>query len=245
MQNQGYVKLYRKILDSDIQHFGATGIGFMTYCLLKANHKDNKWYDGTKYIDIKRGQFVTSSLELAHSLKLGRQVVRRILKRFEELQIITTRPTNKYTLITIVNYCKYQDSQKETTSKTASKQPAENQPSTTNKNVKNEKNKSVNSNELTGVPKVFKHYEMLFEKKFGRKPEIAFGKSGKHIKDKLHRYSDIELCQLMEIFSESAESERLGFTLELFLSPSVFNKLLSLKASRAKAGKFDHLITKA
>ena len=93
--------------------------------------------------------------------------------------------------------------------------------------------------------KVFKQYEILFEKKFGRKPEIAFGKSGKHIKDKLHRYSDIELCQLMEIFSESAESERLGFTLELFLSPSVFNKILGLKANQAKAGKYDHLITKA
>lgn len=245
MQNQGFVKLYRKILDSDIKHFGATGIGFMTYCLLKANHKDNKWYDGTKYVEIKRGQFVTSSLELARSLKLGRQVVRRVLKRFEELQMITTNPTNKYTLITIVNYCKYQDTPKETTSKTASSKPADNQPPTTNKNAKNEKNKSVNSNELTGVRKVFKQYEILFEKKFGRKPEIAFGKSGKHIKDKLHRYSDTELCQLMEIFSESAESERLGFTLELFLSPSIFNKILGLKANQAKAGKYDHLITKA
>lgn len=245
MQNQGFVKLYRKILSSDIKHFGATGIGFMAYCLLKANHKDNRWYDGTKFIEINRGQFVTSSLELARSLKLGRQVVRRMLKRFEELQILTTNPTNKYTLVTIVNYCKYQDKPKETTNKMTSKQPTDNQLPTTNKNDKNDKNETVNSNELTGVHKVFKQYEVLFEKKFSRKPEIAFGKSGKHIKDKLRRYSDIELCQLLEIYSESAESERLGFTLELFLSPSIFNKILSSQSKQTKVGKYDHLITKA
>jgi beta-mannanase len=53
MQYLGFVKLYRKILDSEIKSFGAGGLGFMSYCLLKANHTDQQWYDGAKYVDIK------------------------------------------------------------------------------------------------------------------------------------------------------------------------------------------------
>lgn len=147
MQNQGYIKLYRKLLDSEIMQFGAPGIGFMAYCLLKANHKDNRWFDGSKFVEIKRGQFVTSSLELANELKLGRQVIRTTIRKFEELEIITTKPTNKYTLITLLNYGKYQDKyatpNQQTNQQTTKSQPADQPQSKKIKNDKNEKKEKI------------------------------------------------------------------------------------------------------
>ena len=101
------------------------------YLLLTANYKDKKW----RGIVIKRGQLVTSSLELAKILGMSRQNVRTILGRLQDSQAINQQTTNKFTIITI---CKYDEDQGLPTMELEDNQPT-NQPTSqpsTNHNLR-------------------------------------------------------------------------------------------------------------
>ena len=92
-------------------------------------------------IEVKRGQFVSGRIELASRLKQTEQQIRTSLKRLEELEIITITSTNKYSVYTIENYSKYQDtddaSNQQDNQQTTNKQPTNNQQTTTKQECKN------------------------------------------------------------------------------------------------------------
>ena len=68
---QGYIKLYRSLLDWDWFQDANTFRVFL-YCLLKANHEAKKWQG----IEIKSGQFITSYEKIATDLNIGVQSFR-------------------------------------------------------------------------------------------------------------------------------------------------------------------------
>lgn len=137
MADQGYIKLHRSLLDwewwSDIN----TTRLFM-YLLIAANYKPKKWQGKT----IKRGQLVTSVAALSEATGLSIQEVRTALNHLKSTREITIKSTNKYTLVTVENYSKYQDVPDES-NKQNNTPP--NNPATINqqqlKNVKKDKNK--------------------------------------------------------------------------------------------------------
>lgn len=75
------------------------------YLLLTANIKPKKWHGMT----IERGQVVVSVKGISEHLRLSVWQVRNGLERLKETGEITTETTNKYTVVTICNYCGYQD----------------------------------------------------------------------------------------------------------------------------------------
>jgi hypothetical protein len=62
----GFIKLHRQLLDWEWYSDNNTFRVFI-HCLLKANYKDKNW----KGIQIKRGQFVTSTSKLSTELGLS------------------------------------------------------------------------------------------------------------------------------------------------------------------------------
>lgn len=78
--------------------------------LLSANYKDKEWFKNGQMVKVRRGQYVTSIRKLALEWKCSRDTVRRILKQFDDLDMIRheVRP-GKYTLITVVKYGDFQD----------------------------------------------------------------------------------------------------------------------------------------
>lgn len=128
---EGWIKLHRQIIDSEWFTDVNTNHLFM-YCILKANHKGNKW----RGIDIKRGTFITSLDTLSTETGLSVMQVRTSLKKLEMSKNITNKSSTKNRLISIVNYEKFQDDNKLITNK----QQAGNKLVTTNKNDKKEKN---------------------------------------------------------------------------------------------------------
>jgi hypothetical protein len=106
------------------------------HILLTANHKNQKW----KGIDIERGQILTGRTALSTQTGISQMSIRTCLKRLEQSEVITIKSTNRYTLISVVNYDSYQDKQPATNQQLTSDQPATNQQLTTNKNVKKVKN---------------------------------------------------------------------------------------------------------
>ena len=143
MISNGYIKLYRKMIDWEWYTDSNTKSLFL-HCLLMANHKTRSY----KGITIQRGSFVTSRDDLAKQIGFSVQSTRTSLKRLKSTSDITIESTNRGTLISIPKYEQYQSSDGEdnqqinqpSNQQVTSNQPAINQQLTTNKNDKKEKN---------------------------------------------------------------------------------------------------------
>lgn len=152
----GWIKVHRKIIGWEWYQDSNT---FRVYfhCLLMANHEDKNWQG----ITIKRGEFITSSENLASDLGLTRQQIRTSLNKLKSTNNLTIKSTNKYTIINIDRYSDYQNEEieinqqinQQINKRATSNQPAINQQSTTNKNVKNEKNEKKENKEGENLPK--------------------------------------------------------------------------------------------
>jgi len=99
------------------------------HLIIRANHKDKKWEGHL----VKRGQLITGRKALAKELKISEQSIRTAITHLVATKELTTQPTNRHTIITLVNYDSYQTKEKNQ----PAKQPTINQLLTTNKNVKN------------------------------------------------------------------------------------------------------------
>lgn len=100
----GFIKIDRQILEWRYHDY-PNMFRFWILLLLKANWKPAYF----KGVLVDRGSFITSARNLAKESHLSVNTVRRLLQLLEnEHQIIRT-VTQSWTLISIVNYAKYQD----------------------------------------------------------------------------------------------------------------------------------------
>lgn len=150
VDNKGYVKIWRKAVDSELWSYGAVTIATFVSLLLRA-----RWNDTTEAwrgLELKTGECVFGQLELAKTLGISRNQLRTALNNLQKCKVITTHSTNKFTHCTLVKYAQYQLSDENTTSKNTDKSPSTRQ-QTTNKpptthhkeaykhnNIKEEKN---------------------------------------------------------------------------------------------------------
>lgn len=143
MADKGWVSLWREVLDKPIWLLSTSGQrSVLIAILLSVNHAEKNWeWQGKPYV-AKPGQMITSMEHLAEKSGKGvtRQVVRGSLERFEKLGFLTKQSTKVNTLITIVNWGKYQGEKSSTTNQSTNAQPTFNQPTTTNNNVNNVNN---------------------------------------------------------------------------------------------------------
>lgn len=79
------------------------------FLLLNATHKDKKVGTSTGVIELRRGQYIGGTHQLAGLLKLSRSKIMTSLSHLKNLGIIDIKSTNKFSIYTIVNYGKYQD----------------------------------------------------------------------------------------------------------------------------------------
>lgn len=107
---RGYVKLWRKALDSGLLQNGPAWQLF-GYLLLKASHKSRKSIFGGVVCDLQAGEAVFGRTKAANDLCLSEQQIRTALNLLKKMEILTTRATNKFTVISFVNWDKYQDEQ--------------------------------------------------------------------------------------------------------------------------------------
>ncbi len=155
----GFVMLHREFLDWEWYQCPTVSRLFI-HLILKVNFIDKKWQG----VVIKRGQIVTSTNHLSSELKLSVQQIRTALSKLENGNYIVKKTTNNYTLITLVNYEKYQssnyNSNKRTNTPKANQQLTANIPSTTTKkrnNTKNINNETIEARLETFKKQVFEH----------------------------------------------------------------------------------------
>ena len=155
----GFVKISRGILDWEWYSDTYTARLFF-HCILKANWKDGSW-KGQPY---KRGQFITSLSSLASELGCSVRNVRTALNHLISTGELTSETTNKYRIITVCNYDKYQASDKQVDRQlTNSRQASDKQP-TTDEEYKEIKNKRSNNIYAPSFEEVWKIYPKKKEK---------------------------------------------------------------------------------
>ena len=105
--SNGWIKLHGSLFEHAVAIDGYSTMIFV-WLITFANWKDSQWRVNGKRVIIKRGQIVTSAMEVASRLKLETKTVARKLKWLEECGSIVQQTSFQGRIITICNYEKYQ-----------------------------------------------------------------------------------------------------------------------------------------
>ena len=106
--NRGYIKIWRKIQDSFLWQNPKALILF-THLLMEANYKETEFMMNYKKIFLKRGQLICGRKQLSFDTGIGEGTIYKLMEMFEHEHLIEQQKTNLYTIVTMVNYNKYQD----------------------------------------------------------------------------------------------------------------------------------------
>lgn len=139
---EGYIKLYRKLLDNPIFQ-NEKLLKVFIWCLLKATHKEHEQLIGLQKIQLQPGQFVYGRFKCSEELKIAPGTLDRLMRWLENEKILSIKSNNKFSVITIEKWELYQLDEIETSNKTDNKRATNEQQMSTNKNVKNDKNKDI------------------------------------------------------------------------------------------------------
>lgn len=181
---EGWICLHRKLLNWQWYSDKNVRLVFI-HLLLKANHKKTRWQN----VDIDRGQLVSSYANLALEIGITVQQLRTALDKLKASGEITTKTTNKYTFINIVNYSVYQDNQDEINKQNNKQIP--------NKQQTNNKQITTNNNDNNVTMKQYKK-ENIKEKYFeNEKLNKSFDEWLEYKKQRKEKYTDIGLKKLI------------------------------------------------
>ncbi len=108
----GWVKLYRQAFYNGWLRNHRMW-AFWSYCLLKASHKPTTVMIGYQRVQLEAGQFVFGRKQAASDLDISENVIRTCTARLISTGNITVKTTNKFSIITIVNWGTYQDDTEE------------------------------------------------------------------------------------------------------------------------------------
>lgn len=132
MNENKWIKLHSKILNWEWYKNRNTRDLFI-HLILKANWKDGKFQG----YDIPRGSLATGRKQLAEELNMTEQEIRTAINHLKSTNEITTKTTKKFSIITVVNYEKYQENNQVLNQQSTNNQPTTNQQSTTIVEYKN------------------------------------------------------------------------------------------------------------
>ena len=139
----GYVKLYRSILDKPYSN-KPDYVWVWCYLLLRATYKEREVMIGNKKILLKPGQLITGRKKLAEQTGVNKIKIYRILKCYENEHQIEQQKTNKYTVITIKNWHKHQANEQQNEQHLNNKRTTdEQQMNTYNKDKKEKKDNNI------------------------------------------------------------------------------------------------------
>lgn len=105
--NRGYVRLWRKSLDAGwIKNHKLWA--FWSYCLMKASYKEFDAIVGLQIVHLMPGQFVFGLRVASKETGLTIREIRTILDFLRKAGNLTIKTTNKFSIISIINWTIYQ-----------------------------------------------------------------------------------------------------------------------------------------
>lgn len=242
-ESQGWVKLHRKLLDNCISD-KPEYFSLWVHLLLLANHQESTFIWNNKKQIIKAGQFLTGLKVLAKKTGIAQGTVYRILKYLENEKQIETQKTTKYTIISIVNWNKYQGNETQNEKQIENRLKTNEKQIETNKNdnnIKNEKKYISSESKDSGIPtlkidpvKFINWFNEATGKKYRLKPKIfsqlrtaeALGYTKEDMKTALENaLSD-------EFIIGDNDSGKWYLTPEYFLRPQTLDKYINFEVKK-------------
>jgi len=104
----GWIKLHRQALNNGWLRNHRLWV-FWSYCLLKASHRPTTAQVGFQRVPLESGQFVFGRKQAAVELGMTERQVRTCLNSLISTNNLTTKTTNKFSIISIINWHTYQD----------------------------------------------------------------------------------------------------------------------------------------
>ncbi len=149
--NLGWIKLHRKLWDNP-RSTDPDWLAVWIYLLSHATHQDFEGIFEGKQITLKPGQLITGRRAIAERTGVNESKVKRILKRLKIDNQIAQLPGSRNSLITVINWAYYQNSDQQNGQLVPSYRPATDQPLTTNKNRRIEEQKKTRENPGAPLP---------------------------------------------------------------------------------------------
>lgn len=103
MLDNGFIQIHRKI-NNWCHRKKPEVFSLFMHLLVNANFFDGEWNG----VAVKRGQIIAGRKSLSDNLGISEQKIRTALSNLKNSNEITISTTTKYSIITIVNYDKYQ-----------------------------------------------------------------------------------------------------------------------------------------
>lgn len=132
MEDESWIKLYRKILKSPIWD-NEKALKIWIWCLIKATHKKRVQLVGQQEVILEKGQFIFGRKKASEELLMTESTIYKYIKLLEKLQMISVNSNNKFSVVSIEKWEDYQVEELKNNNKVTT----EEQQSNTNKNVKN------------------------------------------------------------------------------------------------------------
>ena len=147
-----WIKLHRTILDHPVFH-DTWLFKLWCWCLLKANHTPGRF----QTTPVPTGSFVTGRNRAASELDVHPSKWMRGIERLVELECISVKSNNHFTLVTVCNYTSYQ--RKTNRDRTTGEQPPDNQ-TPDSRIARSEQRNSVESEQPTTPAKPVERTEL-------------------------------------------------------------------------------------
>lgn len=127
----GWIKLHRKLLTNPVVMKDGDHLAVWTYLLLNAQHDKFNTLFGGKKVTLKPGQLITGRKKISSDLKISESKVRRVLNALKSDQQIDQRSTRYGSLITILEWDKYQKRDQQNSQQVTNERPTSDQQATT------------------------------------------------------------------------------------------------------------------
>lgn len=110
---EGWIKIHRQLLDNPIICKDSEHLSIWIYLLLNATHKEiPALFKGEKII-LQPGQLITGRKSMSEKLKIPESKIYRVINEYKSEQQIEQQTSNKNSLITILNWNKYQQNEQQ------------------------------------------------------------------------------------------------------------------------------------
>jgi len=151
----GYIKLWRQFLEW--QWFQDSGmVHFFIYLMIRASHKD-QMYQGYQ---VPRGSLVFGRRKASKDTGLTEQQIRTKIFNLKTTHQITIKTTNRFSIITLLNYDRYQTKNYEDTTQNNQ----QNNQQTTNRQPRIKNDKNVKKYIHTECNPLFWEFKKLYPK---------------------------------------------------------------------------------
>ena len=174
-ETSSFIKLDRNILESPLFDDAET-LKLWIYLLANTAYDERTVSVGNQIITLEKGQLIVGRKKLAEILRTTESKVYRTLLKLKSNNSIDIKPNNKFSLITIVNWAKYQDNRSR--SEQQNEHPIEQQMN--NKRTTNEQQTNTNKEieEIEEIKNIYNthiyaHARGKYENVFLTEDEVA------------------------------------------------------------------------